>query len=239
MQIACLFFASLAEVAGTSRLQLEVADELTVEELVHQLEIRFPRLADYRGRFQIAVGEEFAEPQQVLSPQDEVALLPPVSGGDGDLVRLVDKPIEVGPLLEVVRRADAGAVALFLGTVRDLNAGLPVELLEYSSYRPMAEKKMAELVTQARSRFDLKQVCVVHRVGALAPGEVAVLVAVSSAHRAPAFEASRWLIDTLKETVPLWKREVGPGGAVWIEGDARVPSGEREDSRTQAENLPS
>lgn len=223
MTVRCLFFASLRNVVGGQELSFELPPGATVAALLQLVEGRFPALAEYRGRYQVAVDEAFADSGQVLHDGAEVALLPPMSGGTGDLVLLTEEPISVDRCLEAVRRPDCGAVVLFLGTVRDHTGGLPVERLEYSAYAGMALKELSRLAGELRSRWELGGVALWHRHGDLGPGDIAVAVAVSSAHRQAAFEAGRWAIDTLKATVPLWKREVGPDGAVWIEGDARIP----------------
>ncbi|MBI3924426.1 MAG: molybdenum cofactor biosynthesis protein MoaE [Armatimonadetes bacterium] len=223
MRVRCLYFASLEAVAGTSEQELELEEGATVGDLIRLLERLHPRLAHSRG-YRVAVDEDLAEASQVLASGAEVALLPPVSGGSsGNFVRLTREPISVDDCLSAVRREDCGAVVLFLGTVRDRAEGKPVERLEYTAYAGMAFKELEKLACAARDRFRLGGVAVWHRIGHLPPGEISVAVAVSAPHRQEAFEAGRWTIDTLKSTVPLWKREVGPEGAVWIEGDARTP----------------
>jgi molybdopterin synthase catalytic subunit len=134
------------------------------------------------------------------------------------VVRVQSGPIDVGELIETVRGDGDGAVATFLGTVREHNAGRTVLHLEYQAYTAMAESEMAKIVRQALKDYDVSRVAVVHRTGRLGIGEIAVGIAVGSAHRAPAFEACRFVIDTLKRTVPIWKKEAFEGGEVWIEG---------------------
>lgn len=134
------------------------------------------------------------------------------------MIRLLAEPIRVEELARQVRGDGDGAVALFLGTVRDANRGRRVLRLEYQAYPEMAEREMARLRQQALERFEVSEVAVVHRTGTLEIGEVSVAVAVASPHRAAAFEACRWVVDTLKRTVPIWKKEHFEGGAVWIEG---------------------
>ena len=133
------------------------------------------------------------------------------------MVRLQEGPIRVEELIGAVRGDGDGAVALFLGTVRDHNAGRRVLRLEYSAYAEMAEAEMAALESEARSRFDISRVALVHRRGLLEVGEVSVGVAVSAVHRAEAFEACRYVIDTLKRKVPIWKKEFFEGGERWVE----------------------
>jgi molybdopterin synthase catalytic subunit len=135
------------------------------------------------------------------------------------VVRLQHDPIDVAAMTAAVRGDGDGAVALFLGTVRNLNAGRSVLFLEYEAYAAMAEREMARIAEEARARFGVSAVDVVHRIGRLEIGEVSVAVAVASPHRADALEACRFVIDTLKATVPIWKREHFEGGEVWIEGE--------------------
>jgi molybdopterin synthase catalytic subunit len=140
------------------------------------------------------------------------------SGRSDILVALQDAPLELAPLAAFVERPEAGAVATFSGIVRNHNRGRRVSYLEYDAYRPMAEAKMREIAAEAARRWDCR-IAMAHRLGRLEIGEPSVLVAVSCAHRAAAFDACRFAIDTLKETVPIWKKEVWEGGEVWIEGE--------------------
>jgi len=139
-------------------------------------------------------------------------------------VRLQDTPIDSAALVERLRQDADGAVVLFLGTVRDHNLGRRVRYLEYQAYPEMAERELRRLEEQARERWGVNGIAVVHRTGRLEIGETAVAVAVSSAHRAEAFEAGRHIIDTLKHTVPIWKKEFFEGGEEWIEGCDHEPA---------------
>jgi molybdopterin synthase catalytic subunit len=139
------------------------------------------------------------------------------------VVGLQSAPIDVAALVERVRADGAGAVATFLGTVRDHNRGRRVLHLIYEAYSDMARSEMESVVRQARARFDVSGIALVHRTGRLEIGEVAVAVAVAAAHRAHAMDACRFVIDTLKKTVPIWKKEVFEGGAAWIEGPGDAP----------------
>lgn len=223
MKVRCLFFASLQQAAGGSSREVELPPDATVSSLLESLEATHPEIARYRRTFKVAVDGEFAGVEQPLCEGAEVALLPPVSGGSKGLVRLTEGPVSVDECLQAVRRPDCGAVALFLGTVRNRTGEMRVERLEYSAYERMALPMLEDLAKQVRERFPVAEVALWHRTGTLEPGEISVAVAVSSGHRREAFEAARWALDTLKETVPLWKKEIVEGGAVWIEGDARTP----------------
>ena len=132
------------------------------------------------------------------------------------MVRLQPEPIVLDELIATVRRAGDGAVATFLGTVRDASRGRRVLYLEYEAYGGMAEREMERIVADARARFEISDVAIVHRTGRLEIGEASVAIAVAAPHRAAALEATRFVIDTLKRTVPIWKREYFEGGSVWV-----------------------
>ena len=225
--IHCLYFASLKEAAGTGQEQLVLPEPCQVRTLLSHLEALHPSLSKHAGRYQVAVQQEISDLTRTLRDGDEVALIPPVSGGAPDSVRLLTGEIEASAVLKAVERSDCGAIVLFLGTVRDFahSEGRPqVQHIDYTAYEKMAEKEMLRLVSQVKGQWDLGNVAMWHRLGNVPAGATSVAVAVSSCHRQEAFEASRWLIDQLKLKVPLWKKEVGPQGEVWIEGDARIPT---------------
>jgi molybdopterin synthase catalytic subunit len=134
------------------------------------------------------------------------------------MVRLVREPIDVRALRQMVASPEDGAVVSFEGTVRDHSRGRHVEHLEYHSYEDMALKMLAEVGKRAKEEYEIREICIVHRLGLLHPGECSVAIIVCSAHRAPAFAACRFAIDTLKKTVPIWKKEFYRDGEVWIEG---------------------
>lgn len=217
-----LYFASLQELMGCREESLELPAEWSVADLLDHLEARQPALRKLRGRYRVAVDLEMANEARSLNGAGEVALIPPVSGGRGAWVRLDERPIDLQEVTEAVRRPDCGAVLTFLGTVRDSYQGQPVVRIDYSAYEAMALAELERLAVEAQSRLPVGQVAVWHRLGPVAAGEASVVVAVSSPHRREAFELGQWLIDSLKAEVPIWKKEIGPDGAVWIEGDARV-----------------
>ena len=139
------------------------------------------------------------------------------------MIQLTDQPLDYAAITESVRDPAAGAVVLFLGTVREFTAGQQTEHLEYEAYREMAQASLQQLVQEAASMYPLVKVAVVHRLGVLQLTDVAVAIAVSTPHRAQAFAAGQWLIDTLKQRVPIWKREHFEGGDVWLEGAVADP----------------
>jgi molybdopterin converting factor subunit 1 len=225
-----LYFASLSEAIGCREESFEVPADWTVARLLDHLETRTPALKALRGRYRVAVNQEMvADESAGLAEAREIALIPPVSGGRGPWIRLDHEPISADEVLHAVQRPDCGAVLLFLGCVRDSFQGERVERIDYSAYQEMALKELQKLADECLERLgEPGAVAVWHRLGAVAAGEASVAVAVASPHRGPAFEEGRWLIDTLKARVPIWKKEVGPGGAVWIEGDARVQSSPKQ-----------
>ena len=179
------------------------------------------------GRFQptalrsaaIAVNQEYAGPAHVLADGDEVAILPPVSGGAEDLVAIVTEPIATNAILSRIKAGGDGAVCVFDGMVRNNTRGRQTLHLDYEAYEEMALKQMHSLRSEALSRFAVREVVVVHRLGRLVVGETSVLIAVASAHRGATFDACRWVIDTLKKTVPIWKHEQFVDGALWSDGE--------------------
>ncbi len=168
----------------------------------------------------VAVNQEYVQPARVLTEGDEVAILPPVSGGASDSpVALVREPIETEAILAAVKAGGDGAVCVFDGIVRDNTRGRRTLHLDYEAYEEMALRQMQGLRTAAIGRFAVREVALVHRLGRLGVGETSVLIAVSAAHRGAAFEACRWVIDTLKKTVPIWKHEQFADGAMWSDGE--------------------
>jgi molybdopterin synthase catalytic subunit len=199
-------FAGLRERAGFAERELEGVER--VRDVWPRLD-----LGDEPSGLLYAVNRRYAEPDQKLRAGDEVALIPPVSGGT---LRLVDGPIDLAAVAAEVADDRAGAIATFTGTVRRESRGRTVEYLEYEAYAEMAEDVIAQIATALRERYDLCGIAVTHRLGRVEVGEASVAIAVSAPHRADALAACRELIDTLKETVPLWKKEVYEGGEEWI-----------------------
>lgn len=229
MNITLLCFASLSDILGSERkVQLEGSPKVT--DLLDKLESDVPELKRFQRRYRVAVNQEFVDFESGLSEGAEVALIPPVSGGASPSiqVQISEQPLSTEAALESVRRKDCGAVVLFLGTVREITGEQVTQRLDYTAYRALAEKELRQICEEALAHWELGGVVVEHRIGELAPGEIAVVAAASSPHRQGAFEAARFLIDTTKARVPLWKKEIGPDGEAWIEGDARVPAVEKE-----------
>lgn len=223
MRVRALMFASLRDIVGARSIEVELPDGGTVDDLSRQLRSTYPALADRLKHVRVAVNDAMADTSRPLVNGDEVAYLPPVSGGAGEMVAVVEAPIDIEAVLGSVRRDDCGAVVLFLGTVRDNFRGLAVLGMEYEAHRALAEHGLAEVANAARRAWAVRAVSVVHRIGRLELGDISVAVAVAGPHRPEAFDAARFVIDRLKESVPIWKREILQDGEVWIEGDDRIP----------------
>ena len=208
MVVRVRLFAGLRERAGTGALEIEVEDSATVGDVWPAL-----GLGDEPLGLLYARNRAYVERTEALVPGDEVAVIPPVSGGD---FRLSAEPLSVDVAVDEVRDDGAGAIATFIGTTRARSRDREVIHLEYEAYEGMAEETMAELARELAGRHDLLAVAMHHRVGRVEIGEPSVVVAVSAAHRAAALAACAEAIDTLKQTVPLWKKEVYEGGEEWI-----------------------
>ena len=218
MQVRVLFFGVLKDLAGRSSDVLTLPDEATAGDVVEHYETR---LASFKGKLSsiaVSVNQEYTGLEAKLRAGDEVALLPPVSGGLAR-VAIVREKIETVVELERMKRPEDGAAVVFEGVVRNHSRGRRTLFLEYEAYEAMARKQMESRAEQALTQFQVRDVALVHRLGRLEIGEVSVLIVVASAHRAAAFEACRWLIDTLKRTVPIWKKEHFEDGAVWADGE--------------------
>jgi len=204
--VSVRLFAGLREQAGWSKREIEG---------VARVRDVWPKL-DLGGEpngLLYAVNREYAEPDRALRDGDEVALIPPVSGGD---FRLSDEPLDLLASVREVQSDEAGAVATFVGTTRIHSRGHTVTHLDYEAYPEMAEQMMASLADSLQAKYELCAVAIHHRVGRVGIGEPSVAIAVSAPHRHDALAACREAIDTLKETIPLWKKEVYEGGEEWI-----------------------
>ena len=238
MQVRVLYLGMLREIAGREKELIQLGDNSRLADLFTQLQNRIPRLTDFRGAIALAVNYEYSGGDQILRDNDEVALIPPVSGGKltddpstaemplpliSEHAHITTSEIKTASINAAIRKPEDGAVAGFDGTVRNNSRGRRTLYLEYSAYDRMALNKMEELARQALARFAIRDVRIVHRIGRLQIGETSVYIAVASAHRAAAFDACRWLIDTLKTTVPIWKKEYFEDGAVWADGEPFPP----------------
>lgn len=238
MRVRVLFFGMLKDLAGKSSDLIDLQDGASLRDLVAHYEAQIPRLKESLPAVAMAVNQEYSGPDTRLHSGDEVALLPPVSGGSEksadetvtvkfrSYASIVRNPIDTQALLVKLKRGEDGAALVFEGVVRNQTRGRHTLYLDYEAYESMALQQMESLAAQALEKFQIRDVAIVHRLGRLAIGETSVLIAVASAHRAAAFEACRWLIDTLKRTVPIWKKEYFEDGAVWADGEpfpAEIP----------------
>jgi molybdopterin synthase catalytic subunit/molybdopterin converting factor small subunit len=225
MQIRVLFFGVLKDLVGRSSDTLELPEGARLQTVLSHYASQAPRFEAMLPSLALSVNQVYSGPDQALRGGDEVGLLPPVSGGSGGLgaargtVRIVRDPISTQAELNRLKLPEDGAAVVFEGVVRDNTRGRRTLYLDYEAYEAMALKQMEALAEQARSQFAVRDVALVHRLGRLEIGETSVLIVVASAHRGPAFEACRWMIDTLKKTVPIWKKEYFEDGAVWADGE--------------------
>jgi MoaE-MoaD fusion protein len=230
MRLRVLCFGRLRELLAPE-IVAELSYPATVADLWRTLREQHPALAPYDAAIAIAVNQTFASSSTPLSPGDEVALLPPVSGGCGEPAlplasvhaRLQREPIDSAALLAQLKNGEDGALCLFDGIVRDHTRNRRTLYLEYDAYSAMALAEMEKLAIEALARFPVRDLRVAHRIGRLEIGETSVLIVVASAHRAPAFDACRWIIDSLKKTVPVWKKEFFEDGATWADGEPFPP----------------
>lgn len=219
MHVRVLSFGVLKDWLGAPAATVELPQGATVAALLDHLRAQKPTEA-LRG-IAVSVNAEYATAERVLCEGDEVGLLPPVSGGATPEVvtALTRDRIDAEFLVTAAKQGEDGAVVAFDGIVRNNTRGRQTLHLDYEAYEEMAAKQIRELAAEARTRFAVRHVTIVHRLGRLMVGETSVLIVVASAHRSAAFDACRWLIDTLKKTVPIWKKETFADGAVWADGE--------------------
>jgi len=218
MRVRVLFFGGLKDLAGKSTDLLELPDGALVRDVLAHYLAQVPGMRELVASLAVAVNEEYASAETTLKADDEVALLPPVSGGSGRAL-IVRNPIDTQSVLARMKQGEDGAAVVFEGVVRNQTRGRGTLYLDYEAYEEMALRQMESLAEQALKQFQVREVALVHRLGRLEIGETSVLIVVASAHRAAAFDACRWLIDTLKRTVPIWKKEYFEDGAVWADGE--------------------
>jgi molybdopterin synthase catalytic subunit len=232
MRVRVLFFGILKEIVGKPADEIDLPDGASVRDVLARYESHLPRLKESLPSLALAVNQEYAGPDTKLKADDEIALLPPVSGGAPEpagrqrYATIVREVIDTQRVVDALKRGEDGAALVFEGVVRNQTRGRKTLYLDYEAYEEMALQQMNSLAHQALQQFQIRDVAIVHRLGRLEIGETSVLIAVASAHRAPAFDACRWLIDTLKRTVPIWKKEHFEDGAVWADGEpfpAEIP----------------
>jgi len=217
MRIAVLYFAVFREKLGRDGEELELPAGSTVAAAIDALAARHAPIAKLRGRFRVAVNQDFSDDERVLVDGDELALIPPVAGGsEARHVQLLATPLSLDRCVAAVSGPGMGGIVTFTGVVRRQSRGVTVERLEYEAYGPMAVREMTRLCDEIEGELAGVRLAVEHRVGVLAIGDVAVVIAAAAPHRAEAFTACRAMIDRLKDRVPIWKKEIGEDGAEWV-----------------------
>ena len=216
MQIAVRLFGAVREAAGAKELSLELAAGSRPSDIWDRLVADYPAVERFGQRLAVSVNLEVRDFEFPLHDGDEVAFLPPVSGGSG-LCSLSESPLDVGDVVARVAGPGMGGIVTFIGAVRDNARGREIRHLEYESYPAMAEREMEKISAEASERWPGTRVAIAHRAGHLAIGDLAVVVVAAAPHRGEAFSACRYAIDTLKETVPIWKKEVATDGEYWVD----------------------
>ncbi len=225
MQINVKFFAIVRERLGESEMTLDMPEGSTIADARTRIDEFAGPIAPLVQRSMTMLNQEYAGPEDVLSDGDEIAFIPPVSGGDHYKVHADE--LDAAQIAATVEDAGAGALVTFVGTVRDNARGRKVQWLDYEAYPEAAEKMLARIGNEMRDRWPLLKVAIEHRTGKLGIGEASVVIAVSSAHRDAAFEASAYAIERIKEIVPIWKKEFYEDGEIWVgsEHDYQVETG--------------
>ena len=219
MQITVRFFAQHRDLVGAPELQLDLADGTTLGALWAQLGEQYPELRPLSRSIMFAVNQSYADPGTVLHDGDEAAFIPPVSGGQADAMPflITEQPLDPQALQAYVQTPQDGAVVLFTGVVRDNFEGRATDHLVYEAYAEMAAPVLQQLAEEAQARWEIGRVAVHHRIGRLAIGETAVIVAVAAPHRHAAFAAAEQIMDRIKDVAPIWKREHwSDGAAEWV-----------------------
>jgi len=241
MRVRVLFFGVLKEVTGRAADEIDVRDGASVRDVLLHYQAQIPQLKSSLSSIALAVNQQYAGADTELKANDEIALLPPVSGGAFDAVDetptgqpmgrlryacITRETIDTKQVADGLKRGEDGALLVFEGVVRNQTRGRKTLYLDYEAYEDMALQQMESLAAEALQQFKIRDVAIVHRLGRLEIGETSVLIAVASAHRGPAFDACRWIIDTLKKTVPIWKKEYFEDGVMWADGEpfpAEIP----------------
>jgi molybdopterin converting factor subunit 1 len=225
MEVIVRYFASHRDITGRAEERVDLTAGATVGALWEHLVAQYPRLGGYRGRLLYAVNQEFGALTTELCDGDEVAFIPPVSGGtrgatEGNApmpFKITREPLDPAPLVTLVQSPDMGAIVTFAGVVRNNFGGRATAYLEYEAYEPMAESVLAQLASEARGRWGTGAIAIHHRIGRLEIGETAVLIVVAAPHRHEAFEAAEQIMDRIKEVAPIWKKEIWADGASeWV-----------------------
>jgi molybdopterin converting factor subunit 1 len=231
VEVGIRYFAMIREIVGRSSERRRVPENATVGALFDALIAEHPRLERVRPVTMLMVNQTYVDADHALRDGDEVALIPPVSGGAGGRFRVQDEPLDPRANEALVAHPGAGAIVTFVGTVRDHGRGRGVTRLEYEAYAPAAERMLEQIGREIAERWQLEHVAIAHRVGSLPVGEASVVISVAAPHRDAAFDACRYAIERIKEIVPIWKKEFYEDGAIWIgsERDYQVETGRLSD----------
>jgi molybdopterin synthase catalytic subunit len=219
VNVSVRLFAGLQDLIGEKSVSIELPDGATVAEMREQLGKTYPHVTPFLTTLVCAVDDEYVPTEHRLHDGDDVSLIPPVSGGSEELIAVKAEPLDGDALVRAVRRDESGAVVLFHGVARNHSEGRQVRALEYEAHESLAVKKLREVADDVRGRFAITDIGILHRTGHLEIGEASLLVAVSAAHRKEAFEAAQYAVDRIKQTVPIWKKEIWEdGGGAWVAG---------------------
>jgi len=220
MHIQIRYFASLREITEKEEEQLTVSDEATVADVRIMLLTRYLQLQPILERCVYAVNHHYVPAETILQEGDELVFIPPSGGGTfiQPLIQLTREPLDRDALVRTVSHPSIGGLVVFEGVVRDNARGKQVRYLEYDIYEEMAIEQIYTIITEAQQRWGVERVAVAHRFGRLEIGEASVIIVVASPHRSEAFDACRYIIDTLKQAVPIWKKEVTTDGETWVDG---------------------
>jgi molybdopterin synthase catalytic subunit len=223
MRVRILVFGVLKDIIPESSAAIDLPDGARVQDLLDSYRDAFAQREGLWQSLAVAVNREYVSANHALREGDEIALLPPVSGGAAEMIALTRERIDTETIVTRLKRGEDGAVVVFDGIVRNNTRGRRTLYLVYEAYEEMALTQMHALAATVAKDFKIRDAALVHRLGRLEVGETSVLIAVAAAHRAAAFDACRWLIDTLKKTVPIWKKEHFEDGAVWADGETFPP----------------
>ena len=239
MDVDIRYFAMIREIVGHSRERRTVAEGATAGDLFDVIAADHPRLERLKPVVLPMVNQVYVPVDHLLRDGDEVVFIPPVSGGDANRFRIQSEPLNPRDIEALVANPGAGAMATFIGTVRDHGRGKSVTHLDYEAYAPAAELTLAQIGDEIRERWGVEHVAIAHRVGSLAVGEASVVISVASPHRDAAFEACRYAIERIKEIVPIWKKEHYADGAAWLGSEhdyqveiGRLPRAEGPETRS-------
>lgn len=216
MKINVKFFAGIAQYTGKSEHTLYIENNPQVKDIIEQLILEFPQATDLIKRSLIAVNHEYAKEEQFVMETDDVAIIPPVSGGAENLIEITREELFADKIIAKISNPHAGAILTFVGTVREFTNDKRTVFLEYEAYQEMAIKKMQQISEEIAMKWPTAKVAMSHRIGKLAIEDISVIIAVATPHRDAGFEAGRYAIERLKQIVPIWKKEIWEDGEEWV-----------------------